>query len=95
MCSRADFPRNSLSFVPKSIIVSQAVASASGSLGGTTFPVLPIINAESPMSVATQGMPQAIASPITIGKASPKAEDVENMSNDAARRGISSRRPNR
>ena len=49
-------------------------ASAGGSRGGTMTPHSPRISAESPLSVATHGTPQAIASASTLGKPSPKAE---------------------
>ena len=49
---------------------SQAAARAWGSRGGTTRPVSPTIEAESPTSVTTHGTPQAMASPTARGKAS-------------------------
>ena len=54
---------------------------------GTTRPVSPTIYAESPTSVTTHGTPQAIASPNTLGKASPQEEEEDAISNAAVRRG--------
>src|ERR1041385_5094506 len=55
-------------------------ARAPGLFGGTTMPVSPTRNPESPTSVTTQGTPQAIASAIALGVPSPKADDEQAMS---------------
>ncbi len=48
-----------------------ASASAAGSPEGTTMPVSPTIDRESPTSVTTQGTPQAIASTMMLPNPSP------------------------
>jgi hypothetical protein len=56
-----------------------AAASSSQLRGATTLPVLPIIEAESPTSIATQRTPQLIASPKTFGKSSPKKKQYPEL----------------
>ena len=63
--------------------------------GGTTSPVSPISSAESPQSVATKGVPQAIASPMTSGIASPEAEESTPTSAAWKMRWTSFRGPSR
>jgi len=60
--------------------LSKPSARALGLLGGTTTPVSPTIQDESPTSVTTQGTPIAMASPMTFGKPSPKEEEEQTMS---------------
>ena len=67
----------------------QARAKASASPRGTTMPVWPMMVAESPTSVATQGTPQAMASANTLGKPSPNREASTAISKAAIKPSIS------
>src|SRR5215213_5563594 len=71
MRRRAAMPSRALAYGPTVSSSCQASARAAGSLGGTTRPVSPTIEAESQTSVTTQGIPQAMASPTISGHASP------------------------
>src|SRR5438105_3757468 len=71
MRQRALSPSSAPSARRRISISCHALAKASGSREPTMTPVSPTMCAESPTSVATQGTPQAIASPITLGKPSP------------------------
>ena len=68
-----------ISRVGSSNIVIIASAKASGFLGGTQIPVSPIIEEDSPTSVATHGVSTLIASAITFGKASEEDIDRPNQ----------------
>lgn len=72
---------------------THASARAMGSCFGTTRPISPTITPASPTSVVTQGMPQAIASPMILGNPSPQADDRHRISIAESISGISARSP--
>src|SRR5690606_10828160 len=89
------FERNLESFCRCVSAATSASAKARLSLGGTTHPVSPTMNAASPTSVVTHGVPQAMASASTLGNASPKALDNTCTSRVFMIAGMSFRGPRR
>jgi SAM-dependent methyltransferase len=80
MCRRAPRPLSSRSDGRRASSRRIAAASASASPGGTISPQPATIAAASPTSVATTGVPEAIASATAFDCPSPKAEDETSRS---------------